>query len=148
MNAPVYAHEAAARTEDRAPVWPAVLWALMPFALALGVLCMSGCARPIDTAIVAANSAGAIGDASAEVLEHQCTARYRTAAPEDVPAIDAVCVPAARAYDAYRASYAALVAAIQVAQLRDVPSTPELLALLVRMTTIADSLSRAIGGVR
>lgn len=117
------------------------------FVLAIGVQAIA-CARPIDTAILAANSARDVGEVSADVIATQCTARYRTAAPEDVPSIDAVCVPAARAYDAYRAAHAALVAAIQVAQLKEVPSTPELLSLMVRLGTVAESLSRAIGGVR
>lgn len=132
---------------DRPSVWPSVLWAASPFILALAML-VSGCARPVDTAILAANSAREVGMVSADVIATQCTARYRVAAPEDVPAIDAVCMPAAQAYDAYRAAHASLVAAIQVAQLRDVPSTPELVALMLRMGTIAESLSRAIGGVR
>lgn len=150
MNAPVYPREA-----SRPPVeepadspWGVLAWSLTPFVLALGMLLLSGCARPLDTAIVAANSARDVGMVSADVIATQCTARYRTAAPEDVPAINEVCGPAAQAYDAYRSAWAALVAAIQVAQLRDVPSTPELLALMVRLGTVAEGLSRAIGGVR
>lgn len=133
----------------RLPTWVLVLWQIVPFVAVVGLLvALSGCTRPLDTAILAANSARDVGEVSAEVLQSRCTDRYAVATRAEVAALDVYCVPAARAYDTYRAAHAALVAAVQVVQIGGAPEGPMLIQLVARLATAGASLSRAIGGVQ
>lgn len=116
--------------------------------LLFAALVLIGCTRPLDTAILAANAARGVGDAAAETLQTACTDRYVLARREDVAELDRGCLPAARAYDAYRAAHAALVAAIQVAQLRGTPDAAEVMRLTAALAAAADALGRAMEGVR
>lgn len=126
-----------------------VVLALVALALFLGPLVLlTGCQRPLDTAILAANTARDVGEVSAEVLQSQCTDRYAVATRAEVAALDVYCLPAARAYDTYRAAHASLVAAVQVVQIGGAPGGPQLVALVARLATAGASLSRAIGGVK
>lgn len=124
------------------------LWSFV-FAVILTaiVVLLSGCARPLDTAITAANAAHDVGDAAAEALDAGCTQRYLAARAADVPEIDRVCLPAGKAYAAYRAAHAALVAGIQAAEGGEL-TTGEVLVLAARLAATERALAAALGAIR
>lgn len=96
------------------------------FVFALAALCafaaaglLSGCARPLEVAIVSANSAQRVLVESKVVITAACVPAYeRAQGAAEVAAVDARCVPAGRAYDALRAAWVTAVAAIGIAQAR------------------------------
>lgn len=124
------------------------LWAFAFAAILTGiVVLLSGCARPLDTAIVSANAARDVGDAAADALDAGCTQRYAAARASDVPEIDRACLPAAKAYSAYRAAHAALVAGIQAAE-GGALTTGEVLVLAARLAATERALAAALGAIR
>ena len=84
----------------------------------VALLFASGCARPLDAAIVAVNAARDVGASAHDAIEAACVPAYRAATDKTaVAAVDARCVPAERAYRVYRAAHATAVVAVQRAQL-------------------------------
>lgn len=84
----------------------------------LGALLLSGCTRPLDTAILAANAARDVGQVAHDLIESECLPAYRGAnTPASLAAVDARCLVPMKAYRIYRAAWAVSVVAIQRAQL-------------------------------
>lgn len=118
------AHEMAAlRRIDR------MLGALFLFALGtlalLVVSFLSGCARPLDLAVSAANSAQTVLVEAKPVITDACAPAYEAAESRaDLDAVDARCKPAVAAYQTLRASWVLAVAALGAAY-ADGEATPE-----------------------
>lgn len=71
----------------------------------------TGCSRNAQTAM--ANDARLVGEEAASLLHEACTLEYATATTTArIEELDAYCLPARKAYDVYRASWAGLVAVI------------------------------------
>lgn len=102
------------------PVLPAVFVPAMAFLAFLVVTgaAVTGCARPLDTAITAANGARDVGQVAHDTIESECLPAYRGAGtPAAVAAADARCLVPMKAYRVYRAAWAVSVVSIQRAQL-------------------------------
>ncbi len=98
-------------------------WAFLVAALGLGLLLavsLAGCARPLDVAIVSANSAREVLVEGKEVIEAECVPAYGAAGtPAQVARVDARCLPAMRSYEAVRSAWLVTIAAIGAAQAAD-----------------------------
>ena len=86
-------------------------------ALAALVGALAGCTHPIDAAVRAANGARDVGVVAHDAIEAACVPAYRAATRETLPAVEARCDAASRAYRLYASSWALAVVAIQRAQL-------------------------------
>ena len=86
--------------------------------LVIACLAVVGCARPIDTAIRAANVGRDVGLAAHDAIEGACVPAYKAATDKAaIAAVDAKCLPAEKAYRLYAAAHTAAVLIIQRAQL-------------------------------
>ncbi len=86
--------------------------------LALGALSLTACARPLDTAINAANVSRDIGLAAHDAIAGYCVPAYKAAADKAaIVVVDAKCLPAERAYRLYAAAHTTAVLVIQRAAL-------------------------------
>ena len=139
---------APAGEKPAAPAVPPVVGGLL---LALGGLvlagALTGCTRPIDTAIRTTNGARAVGETARAVITAACVPAYRAAnTSAQLAAVDARCLPAERAYRVYAAAHATAVVAVQRAQIGLVTEA-DALAAAVALGKAGGELAAAVQAV-
>lgn len=122
-----------------------ILLVLVALVLTLGPLALlTGCRGPLDGAILAANTAREAGLVAAAELAASCTARYQVASADEVPSIDARCLPLARAYAAHRAAHLALAAVLVRAERGEPVDAVEVATLVARLADAGAALSEVV----
>lgn len=109
-------------------------------------LALVGCTRPLDVAVRAANGARDVGVVAHDAIEGACVPAYRAATRETLPAVEARCDAASRAYRVYASSWALAVVAIQRAQL-GLASEADAVAAALAAGKAAGELSAAVQAV-
>lgn len=108
---------------------------------------LSGCTRPLEVAVVTANSAREVLIESKPVITEACAPLYeRAQTVADLDAVDARCKPAVAAYAALRAAWVMAVAAIGVAQASG-GGTPELGPAVAEMARGLGLMRSALSGL-
>ncbi|APR87762.1 hypothetical protein A7982_13111 [Minicystis rosea] len=122
--------------------------ALKLAALALPVA-LSGCAMSLrDTAVVAANTIHDVAETENRIILDYCVPRYRAAATmEALAKVDAICLPAQKAYLSTKVLWQSFVATVQLAKLGKATDA-EVMEAVGLLSQAYANLERLVKGLR